>query len=80
MKLFFFAPLALLAVAFVSFISHLNKMLYGSVPEGVNSAEVDGWGWIMPLLVPLSVLVVLGLTLPTPIVALLNRIMEIVSK
>jgi len=72
--------LALLAVAFVSFISQLNRMLYGSVPEGVNSAEVDGWGRMMPLFVPLSVLVVLGLTLPTSIVALLNRIMEIVSK
>ena len=33
------AALALLAVAFVSFISHLNKMLYGKPPEEVIDAE-----------------------------------------
>lgn len=72
--------LALLAVAFVSFISQLNKMLYGPVPEGVRVGEVDSWGWMVPLFVPLVVLVVLGLTLPPPLAALLNRIMEIVSQ
>ena len=72
--------LALLAVAFVSFISQLNKMLYGPVPEGVSVGEVDNWGWLVPLLIPLCVLVVLGLSVPTPLAALLHRIMEIVSK
>ena len=72
--------LALLVVAFVSFISQLNKMLYGPVPEGVSVGEVDSWGWMMPLLVPLLVLVALGLTLPAPLAALLDRTMEIVSK
>jgi hydrogenase-4 component F len=72
--------LALLVVAFVSFIAQLNKMLYGTVPEGVSVGEVDSWGWMVPLCVPLLVLVVLGLTLPTPLAVLLNRIMEIVTK
>ena len=72
--------LALLAVAFVSFIIQLNKMLYGAVPEGVSVGEIDSWGWMVPLLVPLSTLVVLGLILPMPLAALLNQIMEIVSQ
>jgi hydrogenase-4 component F len=72
--------LALLAVAFVALISHLNKMLYGPAPDGVRVGELDSWGWFLPLLIPLSALVVLGLSLPAPVAALLNRIMEIVSQ
>jgi hydrogenase-4 component F len=72
--------LVLLTVAFVSLIGQLNKMLYGPVPEGVSVGEADSWGWMMPLIVPLLVLLVLGLTLPTPLAAFLNRIMEIVSQ
>ena len=72
--------LALLAVAFVALISHLNKIVYGRAPEGVKVGELDSWGWFLPLLIPLSALVVLGLTLPAPVAALLDRIMEIVSQ
>lgn len=72
------ATLVLLVVAFISLINHLNNMLYGSVPEGVNVGELDARGWLVPLLAPLSVLVVLGLTMPAPLGTLLNRIMEIV--
>src|SRR4029077_21221107 len=74
------ATLALLVVAFISFINHLNNMLYGVVPEGVDAGEPDGRGWLVPLLAPLSVLIILGLTQPAPVVTLLNRIMEIVFK
>ena len=74
------AALALLVVAFVSFINHLNKMLYGPVPDGVDAVELDCPAWLIPLLVPLSALVILGLTMPPPLATLLNRIMEIVSK
>lgn len=74
------ATLVLLVVAFISFISHLNNMLYGAVPEGVNLGELDSRAWLIPLLAPLSVLVILGLTMPTSLSALLNRIMEIVLK
>lgn len=74
------ATLMLLVVAFISFISHLNNMLYGSAPEGADLGELDGRGWLVPMLVPLLVLVFLGLILPTPLVTLLNRIMEIVFK
>lgn len=74
------ATLVLLVVAFISFISHLNNMLYGPVPEGVAVGEIDGRGWFIPFLATLSVLVILGLTMPTPLGTLLNRIMEIISK
>jgi hydrogenase-4 component F len=72
--------LLLLVVAFISFINHLNNMLYGSAPEGVTVGELDNRAWLIPLLVPLSVLVILGLTMPAPLATLLNRIMEIVFK
>ncbi len=71
--------LMLLIVAFVSFINHLNNMLYGPVPEGVNAGELDS-PYLIPFLVPLSVLVILGVTMPAPLAKLLNRIMEIVSR
>jgi hydrogenase-4 component F len=72
--------LMLLVVAFVSFINQLNKMLYGPVPEGADVGELDGRGWLLPLLVPLSLLVILGLIIPAPLTLLLNKIMEIVFK
>src|SRR5260370_14744963 len=74
------ATLVLLVVPFISFINHLNNMLYGPIPEGVNGGELDSRGWIIPLLAPLSVLVILGLVMPAPLGTLLNRIMEIVFK
>jgi hydrogenase-4 component F len=70
--------LALLVVAFVSFINHLNKMLYGTVPEEMKPGELDSPAWMIPLLIPLSALVILGLTIPPPLATLLNRILEIV--
>jgi hydrogenase-4 component F len=71
--------LALLAVVFVSFINHLNKMLYGAPPEGVAVGEIGGWR-IAPLFISVAVLVVLGLTLPAPLAMMLNQIVEIVAK
>lgn len=71
--------LALLAVVFVSFIHHLNKMLYGTPPVGVAVGEIGGWR-LAPLFISVAVLVVLGLTLPAPLATLLNQIVEIVAK
>jgi hydrogenase-4 component F len=73
------AVLALLAVAFVAVINHLNHMLYGPPPDGVTVGEVGGWH-IAPLLLSVATLVVLGLTLPAPLATLLNQIVEIVSR
>jgi hydrogenase-4 component F len=73
------ATLALLAVAFVALINHLNRMLYGQTPDGVTVGEVSGWR-IVPLLLSVAALVVLGLTLPAPLETLLNQIVGIVSR
>jgi hydrogenase-4 component F len=72
------ATLALLAVAFVALINHLNRMLYGQPPDGVTVGEVSLWR-IAPLLFSVAALVVLGLTLPAPLETLLNQIVGIVS-
>ena len=71
--------LALLAVAFVSMIGHLNRMLYGAPTAGVPVGERDLWP-LVPLGACVMVLVVLGVTLPTPLQALLRQIVEIVEQ
>jgi hydrogenase-4 component F len=73
------AVLVLLAVAFVAFIRHLNRMLYGAPPEGVAVGEKGHWS-LIPLTLNLVVLVTLGLTLPAPLESLLNQIVRIVSR
>jgi hydrogenase-4 component F len=73
------AVLILLAVAFVAFINHLNRMLYGAPPEGVVVGEKTGWS-LIPLALNIVVLVTLGLTLPAPLEALLNQVVRIVSQ
>lgn len=73
------AALALLAVAFIAIINHLNRMLYGPPPEGVRGGEVSLWR-IALLALGVAVLVVLGLTLPAPLATLLNQIVGIVSR
>lgn len=73
------AALLLLLVAFVSFINHLNKMLFGAAPEGVAVGETSGWR-IAPMALSLAALLTLGLTLPAPLDNLLNQIVRIVSQ
>jgi hydrogenase-4 component F len=72
------AALALLTIIFVSFIQHLNLMLYGTPVAGVVPGEVSGWR-IAPLFLGVAVLVVLGLSLPTPLAILLNQTVAIVA-
>jgi hydrogenase-4 component F len=64
--------LALLLTAFISLLSHLNRMLYGNAPEGVRVGEHRSWP-IIALLVPVVLLVVLGVTLPTALSALIHQ-------
>lgn len=73
------AVLALLLVAFVALIYHLNHMLYGAPPDGIEGGEVSGWR-LAPLFLNLTVLLVLGLTMPAPFATLLHQIVDIVSK
>ncbi len=71
--------LALLAVAFVSMIGHLNRMLYGAPTAGVPVGEADLWS-LVPLGACLAALVLLGVVLPGPLQALLRQIVEIVEQ
>jgi hydrogenase-4 component F len=71
--------LALLAVAFVSMIGHLNRMLYGA--PAANTAVGEGSAWpLIPLGICTAALVVLGLTLPPPLRTLLEGIVEIAGR
>jgi hydrogenase-4 component F len=71
--------LILLAIAFVMLLHVLNKMLHGKVPGDVTVGEIDGWQ-IGLLFVSVAGLVILGLTLPAPLLTLLNQSVGIVSK
>jgi len=73
------AVLALLAIAFISLLVNLNRMLYGAAPDGVRQGEGDRWA-ILPLGGCLAALVVLGLAVPAPVMALLERIVEIAGR
>lgn len=73
------AVLALLAIAFVSLLGHLNRMLYGAAPPDVRLGEGGGWG-LVPLAACAAALVVLGLVLPAPMTDLLERIVEIAGR
>jgi hydrogenase-4 component F len=71
--------LALLTVAFVSMIGHLNRMLYGTPTAGVAVGEGSAWP-LVPLGMCMAALVVLGLTLPAPLQILLEQIVEIAGR
>ncbi len=71
--------LALLTVAFVSMIGHLNRMLYGAPPAGTAVGEGSPWP-LVPLGLCVAALGVLGLTLPAPLKTLLEQIVEIAGR
>jgi hydrogenase-4 component F len=71
--------LTLLTIVFISFITHLNQMLYGPPPDGMTGGESSGWR-IAPLFISIAVLVVLGLTLPAPLETLLNQAVAIIAR
>lgn len=73
------ATLVLLTVVFVSFIYHLNRMLYGAPPAGITSGERGSWR-VALLLLSVAILVTLGLTLPTPLAILLKQSVEIITQ
>jgi len=64
--------LVLLLTVFTSLLNHLNRMLYGEAPAGVTVGERHGWS-VTALAVSVGVLIVLGVTLPRPISALITQ-------
>jgi hydrogenase-4 component F len=71
--------LALLAVAFVVLLKVLNRMLYGRAPAEISVGELDGWHTSL-LFLSVGGLVILGLTIPQPLMTLLNQCVAIVSQ
>ncbi len=71
--------LVFLAVAFVSLLGHLNRMLYGAAPAEVRVGEGSPWA-VLPLAGCVAALVVLGIAVPAPMTALLHRIVEIAGR
>ena len=71
--------LALLAIAFVSMIGHLNRMLYGAPAAATPVGEGNAWP-LLPVGLCIAALVVLGLTLPAPLKTLLDGIVEIAGR
>jgi hydrogenase-4 component F len=70
--------LLLVLVAFVSLLNHLNRMLYGPAPEGVVIGERSNWR-VMVLGACAVVSLVLGIVLPWPLAALIDRTVSIVT-
>ena len=68
-----------LAVAFISVLRYLNRILYGQVPEGIGVGEALSWRSGL-LFLNVGVLAVLGLTMPAPLAALLNQIIGIMGQ
>jgi hydrogenase-4 component F len=70
--------LLLVLVAFVSLLNHLNRMLYGPVPEGVAVGERGSWRVIV-LAACAVVSIVLGIVLPRSLTVLIDRTVSIVT-
>jgi hydrogenase-4 component F len=67
--------LVLLVVAFIGVLRHLNRMLYGPATAGVVTGETEKWS-LIPLALCITILAVLGLTLPPTLAVLLERAAE----
>jgi hydrogenase-4 component F len=70
--------LVLLALAFIALLRNLNRMLYGTPPAATPCGESEPWT-LVPLALCLSILLVLGIVLPSPLSGLLTKVVEIIS-
>jgi hydrogenase-4 component F len=70
--------LALLAMAFVGVLTHLNRLLYGTPSSEVPVGEPAGW-FLVPPAICLAALVALGVVIPEPLDRLVADIAEILG-
>jgi hydrogenase-4 component F len=78
-RLWVAAAIALfILMAFVSLLRHLNAMLYGPVPDGVETGERRTWS-ALALAGCVAVLIVLGLVLPWPVRSLLDQSVTVLT-
>jgi hydrogenase-4 component F len=69
----------LLLLIFISFLGHMNRMLYGVPPAGILRGESQE-PTLVPLALNVAALVVLGLMIPSPVANLLHQVVEIVHR
>ena len=68
----------LLVVIFGGMLASVNQMLYGEPPA--NRSRGDALrGWLAPLAANFALLLMLGLTLPVPLVAALEQVLKILG-
>ena len=68
----------LLIVVFGGMLASMNRMLYGEPPAGLACG--DGLRlWLAPLAVNFALLLVLGLTLPSPLVLALQQVLKVLG-
>ncbi len=73
------AVLVLVLIAFVSLVNHLNRMLYGPVPDNVAVGERGGMKLVV-LSACAVLLVVLGLVLPTSLSTLIDHAAQVLTR
>jgi hydrogenase-4 component F len=67
--------IALLVVVFAGMLASVNQMLYGQPPDNLEGGERLRWS-LAPLAINFAVLLVLGLTLPQPLINALKKAIE----
>jgi hydrogenase-4 component F len=70
--------IALVVVVFAGTLASVNQMLYGEPPYKLERGEILGWS-IAPLAANFAVLVVLGLTLPSPFADALRQAIAVLG-
>jgi hydrogenase-4 component F len=72
------AGIVLLVIVFGGMLASVNQMLYGAPPAGLPSGDALR-PWLAPLAANFALLVLLGLTLPAPLVAALKQMLQILG-
>ncbi|MGH9761049.1 MAG: proton-conducting transporter membrane subunit, partial [Blastocatellia bacterium] len=72
------AGIGLLVVIFAGMLANVNRMLYGEPPERIERREPVRW-WLAPLAVNLGLLLILGLTLPRPVIQALEQAIRVLG-
>lgn len=70
--------LVLLAVAFIAFIIHMNRMLYGNPPDETVTSDTPVWR-IAAYLVVFAILVILCVHIPEDAAILIRKTVEIIA-
>jgi len=71
--------LLLLMLAFVALLGMLSSVVFGEKPEGVAKGEA-GFAMLAPIIILMLLILVLGVTMPTPLSALLDGASSVMNE